>query len=107
MLLQLSQKLKQAGIDKKHLPANLCTPGLVKSILENKLPDVAAALTEAGIDKNHRPTILSACARGKGLVCERRVARRRGARARRSVRVNPIPHLDPNPNQAPQMSLKE
>jgi hypothetical protein len=40
-------------------------------------------------------------------VCERRVARRRGARARRSVRVNPIPNPDPNPNQAPQMSLKE
>jgi hypothetical protein len=35
-------------------------------------------------------------------VCERRVARRRGARARRrSVRVNPIPNPDPNPNQAP------
>jgi hypothetical protein len=45
--------------------------------------------------------------RGKRLVCERRVARRRGARARRSVRVNPIPNPDPNPNQAPQMSLKE
>ena len=44
---------------------------------------------------------------GKGIVCEKRVARRRGARARRSVRVNPIPNPDPNPNQAPQMSLKE
>jgi hypothetical protein len=30
-------------------------------------------------------------------VCERLVARRRGARARRSVKVNPNP--DPNPNQ--------
>jgi hypothetical protein len=40
-------------------------------------------------------------------VCERRVARRRGARARRSVRVNPIPNPDPDPNQAPQMSLIE
>jgi hypothetical protein len=38
-----------------------------------------------------------------GIVCERRVARRRRARARRSVRVNPIPNpmADPNPNQAP------
>jgi len=36
---------------------------------------------------------------GKGIVCEKRVARRRGARARRSVRVNPIPNPDPNPNQ--------
>ena len=34
---------------------------------------------------------------GKGIVYERRVARRRGARARRSVRVNPIPNPDPNP----------
>jgi len=40
-------------------------------------------------------------------VCERRVARRRGARARRSVPVNPIPNPDSNPNKAPQMSLKE
>ncbi len=44
---------------------------------------------------------------GKGIVRERRVARRRGARARRSVPVNPIPNPNPNPNQAPQMSLKE
>jgi hypothetical protein len=50
---------------------------------------------------------ITAVPRGKRLVCERRVARRRGARARRSVRVNPIPNPDPNPNQAPQMSLKE
>ena len=41
------------------------------------------------------------------LVCERRGARKRGARARRSVSVNPIPKPDPNPTQAPQMSLKE
>jgi hypothetical protein len=40
-------------------------------------------------------------------VCDRRVARRRGARARRSVPVNPIPNPDPHPNKAPQMSLKE
>jgi len=38
-------------------------------------------------------------------VCERRVERRRGARARRSVPVNPIPNPDPNTNQATQMSL--
>jgi hypothetical protein len=44
---------------------------------------------------------------GEGIVCEKRVARRRGARARRSVRANPIPNPDPNPSQAPQMSLKE
>jgi hypothetical protein len=44
---------------------------------------------------------------GKGILCERRVARRRGSRARRSVRVNPIPNPDPNPDQAPHMSLKE
>jgi hypothetical protein len=31
----------------------------------------------------------------------------RGARARRSVPVNPIPNPDLNPDQAPQMSLKE
>jgi hypothetical protein len=37
------------------------------------------------------------------IVCERRVARRKGARARRSVPVNPIPNPDPSPNQA-QMS---
>ncbi len=37
------------------------------------------------------------CARGKGMVCQRRVARRRGARARSSVPVNPIPNPDPNP----------
>ena len=30
-----------------------------------------------------------------------------GARARRSVPVNPIPNPDPNPNQAQQMSMKE
>ena len=34
-----------------------------------------------------------------GIVCERRVARRRGARAKRSVRVDPIPNPDPTPNQ--------
>jgi hypothetical protein len=28
-------------------------------------------------------------------------------RARRSVRMNPIPNPDPSPKQAPQMSLKE
>ena len=56
-------------------------------------------------------------------MCERRVARRRGVCAKRSVRVNPIagvkrsvrvnpifskgPNPDPNPNQAPQILLKE
>jgi hypothetical protein len=33
-------------------------------------------------------------------VCERRVARRRGARAKRSERVNPIPNPDPKPSSA-------
>jgi hypothetical protein len=43
------------------------------------------------------------------MVRERREARRRGARARRSVPVKPVanPDPDPNPNQALQMSLKE
>jgi hypothetical protein len=41
----------------------------------------------------------------KRLVCERRVARRRGACARRSVRVNPIPNPDPDPDQALQMLM--
>ncbi len=40
-------------------------------------------------------------------MCERRVAGRRGARAGRSLPVSPIPNPDPNPTQAPQMSLKD
>ena len=49
----------------------------------------------------NEPRLVWTRLRGKGLVCERRVARRRGARARKSVRVNPIPNSNPNPNQAP------
>jgi hypothetical protein len=41
---------------------------------------------------------------GKGILCDRRVARRRGAC---EESVNPIPNPDSNPKQAPQMSLKE
>jgi len=62
--------------------------------------DCPTSFPQSCVDQSDHHTLVNT---GERLVCERRVARRRGARARRSVRVSPIPNPDPNPNQAPRL----